>query len=175
MELNRTLYYRKISSTILADSRRYFDGPIFYTTKNAKRRYFVPYELIKGTDPLPLKEREYASAAEIKFTQFTSCIGVISRKGPTLSAVHLVIISGDIFGSDAIDVPTVLGQLPEPRDAVTIVGCIDVWQNPVNGKVLVAAFEKLTGSFKKLTKLCWGDGIYRAKIEGDAIKVFRGN
>ena len=135
----------------------------------------MPYELVEGTNPLQIKEREYASAAEIKFTPFTSCIGVISKKGPTLTAVHLVIIAGDIFGSDANDVPAVLGQLPEPRDAVTIVGCIDVWQNPLNGNELVAAFQKLTGSFKKLTKLNWGDGTYRAKIEGDAIKVFRGN
>ena len=135
----------------------------------------MPYEIIQATNPLQIKEREYASAAEIKFTRFTSCIGVISKKGPTLTAVHLVIISGDIFGSDANDVPTVLGQLPEPRDTVTIVGCMDVWQNPVNGAVLVAAFQKLTGSFKKLTKLNWGDGTYRAKIEGDAIKVFREN
>jgi hypothetical protein len=36
---------------------------------------FVPYKISKATNPLEIKEREYASAAEIKFTSFTSPLG----------------------------------------------------------------------------------------------------
>ena len=34
----------------------------YIRTKNAKRRYFVPYTISEATDPLKIKEQEYASA-----------------------------------------------------------------------------------------------------------------
>ena len=40
----------------------------------------MPYTISEATDPLKIKEQEYASAKKIMFTAFTSCIGV-TRSG----------------------------------------------------------------------------------------------
>jgi hypothetical protein len=133
--------------------------------------YFVPYKLSKASNPLTIAEREYASAATIKFTTFTSCIGVIAKEGDTLTAVHLVATTGKDHVCNANDIAKVLGRLPKKPDAVTIVGCIDVWENQANGKVLVGAFQKLTGSLQNFTKDYRGAGTYGARIENNKIVV----
>jgi hypothetical protein len=82
----------------------------------------MPYTITQATDPLNIKEQEYASGPKIMFTKFTSCIGVIAKKGATLTAVHLVIIAKDESTFDANDVPAVLKLLGPAPDAVTIFG-----------------------------------------------------
>ena len=134
----------------------------------------MPYTISKTTNPLKINEQEYASGPEIKFTAFTSCIGVIAKKGTELTAIHLVIVAKDGSTFCANDVPEVVNLLPKTPDAVTIFGCIDVWNNPANGKELNAAFQKLTGELKTAKKhqqpekeLC----TYGAKIDGNDIKI----
>jgi len=129
----------------------------------------VPYTITEAADPLNIREAEFASATEIKFTTFTSCIGVIAKKGATLTAVHLVMLDKHDIKFTATDVSTVVDVLPGAPDAVTIMGCIDLWANSVNG--MSAAFEKLTGTFKTLKKDQREDGIYGAKIDGNTIKI----
>jgi hypothetical protein len=144
-----------------------------HSTKNAKRRYFVPYIISKATDPLKIKEQEYASAEkEIMFTGFTSCIGVIAKEGATLTAVHLVMVANDGSIFDVNAAINVLNLLPEKPDAVTIFGCISLWDNPENK--VVPAFQKLTGKYqtlKKYQQYTFGPGTYGAKIDDDDIEI----
>ena len=132
----------------------------------------MPYIIRETTNPLQIKEQEFASAKEIKFTPFTSCIGVIAKKGAKLTAVHLVMVAddGSYFNRNAAT--TVLDNLPEEPDVVTIIGCIDLWVSPANG--MSAAFEQLTGKLKTLKKEQLEDGTYGAKIKGDDIEITRG-
>jgi len=39
-----------------------------------------------------IAEQEYESGTKLKFTNFTSCIGVVAKHGPILTAVHLVMM-----------------------------------------------------------------------------------
>ncbi|HYY27505.1 MAG TPA: hypothetical protein VE860_06165 [Chthoniobacterales bacterium] len=133
--------------------------------------YFVPYKLSKASNALAIAEREYASDATIRFTAFTSCIGVIAKDGNKLTAVHLVAVTGKDHACNANDIAKVLGRLPKKPDAVTIVGCIDVWENQANGKVLVGAFQKLTGSLQNVTKDYREMGTFGASIVSDEIVV----
>ena len=132
----------------------------------------MPYSLSVAKDAGAIKEQEYASAKEVTFTAFTSCIGVIAKKSDTLTAVHLVMVdkSGNKFDTTAA--ATVIGVLPKDPDAVTIFGCISVWENPKNE--VQAAFQKLTAAYsslKKYQQYSWGDGTYGAKVTGDAIEM----
>jgi hypothetical protein len=128
---------------------------------------FTPYKLTETKNPLAIKEREYASAAVIQFTDFTSCIGVIAKEGSTLTAVHLVAASGEkrVHVFNTIDAVNVTGRLPKDPDAVTIVGYIDIWRNDEDNGKLAAAFQKLTSSFKKL-EIQQREGTLRAEING---------
>jgi hypothetical protein len=132
----------------------------------------VPYTISKANDPLKIEEREYASAEKIMFTAFTSCIGVIAKKGAKLTAIHLVMIDKDenIFSPN--DATNVLQLLPTAPDAVAIFGCVSLWENPQN-KVL-SGFQKLTGTFQNLTKYqksTFAPGTYGASIDGDDIEI----
>jgi len=132
---------------------------------------FASYKLIAAAKATAIAEREYASAEEIKFTPFTSCIGVIAKEGATLTAVHLTVLDDKEHKFCTIDAARVIGCLPTKPDKVKIVGCIDVWLHPDNK--VQAAFEKLTGSLKNLQTLNWGDGTYGAKINGAEIDVYK--
>ena len=116
----------------------------------------MPYTITEAADPLNIREAEFASATEIKFTTFTSCIGVIAKKGATLTAVHLVMLDKHDIKFTATDVSTVVDVLPGAPDAVTIIGHISLWEIPKNQ--LVAAFQKLTDTFQTLTKHTFGPG-----------------
>ena len=109
----------------------------------------MPYELIKGTDPRNIREQEYASSPTIKFTAFTSCIGVIAKKGGTLTGVHLVMVDRNdkYFGADARDVPSVISKLPASADKITIFGWLEDWRNSPN-QTVKNAFAQLTGTLK---------------------------
>ena len=131
----------------------------------------MPYTISKATDPLKINEQEYASATKIKFTAFTSCVGVIAKIGATLTAVHLVMVANDGSIFDVEDSTKVLELLKAPN-AVTIFGCISLWENPKN-KVL-PAFQKLTGKFqtlKKYQQYTFGPGTYGASIDDDDIEI----
>ena len=74
----------------------------------------MPYTISKATDPLKINEQEYASATKIKFTAFTSCIGVIAKMGATLTAIHLVMVANDESIFDVEDATKVLELLKAP-------------------------------------------------------------
>jgi hypothetical protein len=144
----------------------------------------MPYTIKETTNASKIEERECASDSEIKFSNFTSCIGVIARKGDKLTGVHLSVYDdqGNIFGEDAQDVDRVLKLVlpkpPQKADAVTVFGCIDFWRNSESDKVR-AAFGKLTGTLKdkvgKDVELYHQsnkkDGEYGAKIGGTGIII----
>lgn len=132
----------------------------------------MPYTLSRAGNPLSIKEQEYASAAEIKFTAFTSCIGVIAKKGGTLTAVHLVMKARDDSIFDTAAATEVLKLLPNAPDAVTIFGCISLWENPQNN--VLAALQKLTGTLESLQKYqqhTFAAGTYGAAIDGNDIDI----
>ena len=132
----------------------------------------MAYTLSEATNRLSIKEQEYASAAEIKFTMFTSCIGVIAKKGDALTGVHLVMKAKDDSIFDSTTAVNVLALLPKSPDAVTIFGCCSLWENPQNN--VMSGFQKLTGSLKDVTKYqqyTFGEGEYGAQIDGSEIEI----
>jgi hypothetical protein len=142
------------------------------TPSNLKRKIFMPYTLSVAGDVLKIKEQEYGSGAEIKFTAFTSCIGVIAKKGITLTAVHLVMKAEDDSIFESATATEVLALLPAAPDAVTIFGCVSLWENPENN--VLVAFQKLTATVKSLKKYqqyTFGIGTYGATIDGDDIEI----
>lgn len=134
----------------------------------------MPYTFSAATNVLKIAEQEYGSGAEISFTKFTSCIGVIAKKGSTLTAAHLVMKAKDkdetLFGTGTA--ADLLALMPDTYDKVTIIGCIALWENPQNN--VQAAFQKLTAGLKTLEKVQQyplASGTYGAKVDGDDIEL----
>lgn len=128
----------------------------------------MAYSFSEAKDTMKIAEQEWGKGSEIKFTTFTSCIGVIAKRNDELYAVHLVMVGkeGPFNEAAAVDV---VGLFPKLPDKVTIVGCIKDWENNVG-----PAYQKLIASIKSLEKyetLGKNDGIYGAKIAGKKIAV----
>lgn len=151
----------------------------------------MAYNFIKAKDSNCIGEQEFATATEIKFSKFTSCIGVIAKKGNLLTAVHLVQLGVDKYHSkDDKNPPTegfnpntaayvTTALLPEKPDAVAIVGFISDWNNPkAVSPQTHAGFLKLTGECKQLKKYQThkildehNSAVYAAKIVGNEIVI----
>ena len=133
----------------------------------------MAYQFSLSANPLAIAEQEYATAATVQFTAFTSCIGVIAKKGPMLTGVHLVMTApdGTLFNQNAATrlMYEVLGN---QYDRVCIIGCVDLWRNPQNN--VLAAFQKLESMIRSLQVVQtynFAAGTYGATIDGNDIEI----
>jgi hypothetical protein len=114
----------------------------------------MPYELMSTVHALNIAEQQYATAAEIEFTHFTSCIGVITKQGKSLTAIHLVITARDGTVFDDIAIAKVLSILPGAYEKVTIAGHNSWWLAPQKMKSDTMMPDedanKLADEYKKL-------------------------
>jgi len=133
----------------------------------------MTYQFTQAADAMAIAEQGYATAAAIKFTGFTSCIGVIAKRGGLLTGAHLVLNApdGTKFNQNAATrlIYEVLGN---QYDKIWIIGCVDIWRTPANG--VLAAYEKLTSMIRSLEVVQhynFADGTYGAQIEDDDIDI----
>ena len=78
---------------------------------------------------MKIKEQQFATAAEIMFTKFTSCIGVIAKKGDMLTGIHLVMIADDFSEFDSTAAIAALKLLPERPDYFYVIGHVNMWKS----------------------------------------------
>lgn len=84
------------------------------------------YRLEKG-NALWLAEKKYATAEIIEFSKFTSCIGVVGRKGKELTGMHLVLPPEDTTEAEIMSVLKQINGILEGSQEVIIVGCSGIW------------------------------------------------
>jgi len=129
---------------------------LFSTPLETRNGGIYAYQLKEGKDPLMIAEQEYESGTKLKFTNFTSCIGVVAKHGPVLTGVPLVMLGSNggrdyvpFSPTDVSRVMTVLCQNPTAAaDRITLFGFIDAWRNGDNGEELKIVTLKLTGELK---------------------------
>ncbi len=130
----------------------------------------MAYILSEASNIMGIEEREYGSGKEIKFTTFTSCIGVvvIGNGGGGLTGVHLALTGtdGSKFGPAAA--AAVLEKLPAHNTSI-VIGRISYWKDGANGAK--AGYNTLVGGLAGMTEYQFADGIYGATIDGGAIEI----
>lgn len=133
----------------------------------------MTYQFSQAANAMAIAEQEYATAATIQFTGFTSCIGVIAKKGPLLTGVHLVMSSPSRTVFNQIAATRLMYEvLGNQYDKVCIIGCVDLWRNPQNG--VVAAFQKLESMIRSLELVQtfnFAAGTYGATVDGNDIEI----
>ncbi|EEA96836.1 hypothetical protein [Pseudovibrio sp. JE062] len=134
----------------------------------------MPYQLTPAADPMAIAERQYGTKkTEVRFTAFTSCIGIVSRTGDEVTGVHLSIKNenGELF--DAAAIPQVMAALGANYTEVFIIGSIDIWQNPDNG--VADAYAELERQVRDgvneqdFNTYPLGNGTYGGEIEDDRL------
>ena len=131
----------------------------------------MPYEIKKTANPLEIKERRYGQGSEIKFTTFTSCIGVIgcNTDSEIVSGVHLSILSDDNTSFRFQDVESVTKRIIGYSE-VAVIGCIKAWEESEDGN-LRSAFQELITKLKKPYIINTGNGIFGGRLEKGEFEI----
>ena len=130
----------------------------------------MAYILSEATNIMGIKEREFGTGNEIKFTAFTSCIGVvvIGNGGGGVTGVHLALTGTDGSNFGPAAAAAVLEKLPSHNTSI-VIGRISYWKDGANGAR--AGYNALVGGLAGMTEYQFADGVYGAMIDGGAIEI----
>jgi precorrin-3B methylase len=127
------------------------------------------YTLTQTAAPLAIEEREYAIGPTVQFTQFTSCIGILSKiKGQdNLIGIHLSIFDRQNNKFNIVTAAQVreLLEINNCDESTTkIIGHIGAWERS-NGFALDRLITLLGVPEERQYR--FGDGSYGGHIEND--------
>ena len=130
----------------------------------------MSFALDQASNVLAIAEDEYGTGREIRFTTFTSCLGVIAMlDGNQGIGIHLVLVNKSKEEFEAGDVKVVeqllIDQKYEPT-MVVVIGAISFWEESAPD-----AYEALIEALKPSKTYAFGDGIYGAKFEDGEIEL----
>jgi hypothetical protein len=143
--------------------------------KLIKENTTMTYTLDLAKDEMAIGEREYGIGQEVKFTTFTSCIGILALTNESqIIAIHLALMDEDDWFSST-DIPTIQAVLNDHSNhgeyEIQLVGQISFWESPLNGP-LSEAYTALVAALNPSKFVSHErDGTYGAKISGGEITV----
>ena len=126
----------------------------------------MAYSFNMAKDPLNVAEQQYATAEEIRFTMFTSCIGLIARNNAVVTGVHLVMLSEDDTPFDNNAAQAAVDLLGEYQEVV-VIGQANMWQHNLS-----APYDHLIGLLENPTIRDLNDGVYGGRVSGDQLQIF---
>jgi len=132
------------------------------------------YRLSRAGNILTIAEREYGIGNEIKFTTFTSCLGVMSkvRTEGNIIGVHLGLLSSDsaITPQDVGQVKWLLDRYNYDTTSTVIIGAISVWERSAPD-VLRRLFKDL-GLHRNHPRVhAMGDYTWGGRITGNEVEI----
>lgn len=128
------------------------------------------YPVTQTTDLLAIPECKYAVGAQLKFTKFTSCLGLFCKVNgkDEVIGIHLVLIDGSGHAFTAEDISSIRNILTNHNAQLEtgwVVGCLDFWQEDILNE-----FSQLFGD-NEAHKMNKCDVLYNAEISGDTVIV----
>jgi hypothetical protein len=120
----------------------------------------MAYSLNPAQDVMAIAEQQFGSGEEIRFTSFTSCIGVIARKGNQVTGIHLVMLSQDDtpFNDDAATLTIeTLGNYTQ----VVVIGQIEMWEDNFR-----EPYQTLINGLNNPMTISQNDGDYGGRVNG---------
>ena len=129
------------------------------------------YPLTPTTDLQAIAECKYGIGKNVRFTKFTSCLGLFCKiqDSENVIGIHLVLIDGNDQPFTIADIPAVrqlLTGLHAQLDTGWVVGCLDFWDEAV----LEALFDLFDDEDQERS-LNNGAGIYSAASNGAGVQV----
>ncbi len=134
------------------------------------------YALEQATDPLQIGEQQYGIGEQVKFTTFTSCIGILSKvtNEDKVIGVHLVLVGkkgGKITEDAVMRVMMLLERLKYDRGTTKVLGHIGIWKEKKEGAPDVWQRLKNSLGVDENRTFPWGDGTYGGTLEGGQVEI----
>jgi hypothetical protein len=126
----------------------------------------MPYLLAPGGNAMAIAEQQYAGAGTIRFTPFTSCIGVMGYNAGVVTGVHLVMFAQDDtpFNNAAANA-TVAAIGAYAR--VCVIGQTQMWADN-----LTAPYNYLLGLLLNPVVIDMNDGTYGGRVVNGICQVY---
>ncbi|MBE0360598.1 MULTISPECIES: hypothetical protein [Pseudoalteromonas] len=119
----------------------------------------MTYSFKDAANAMVIKEMECGEGIRVQFTPFSSCLGVVSRKGDLLTGIHLVEV--DIQGQFNDEKANAVKDKINGCDEWFFVGFVTDWASG-NTKDQVDIIKTVP---KQKNSVNLGDGVYGAKWE----------
>ena len=127
----------------------------------------MSYNFTQAGDVMNIQEQQYGSAGEIRFSLFTSCIGLIARQGNNVTGVHLVIFSSDDTPFDNAAADAAIGLLGNYQQVV-VIGQTGIWAHNLPGP-----YQHLIAGLANPVVLDKNDGIYGGRVENGVFQTYQ--
>lgn len=129
------------------------------------------YPVTQTSDLTAIAECKYAVGTKLKFTKFTSCLGLFCKveNKEEVIGVHLVLIDGNDHRFSTADIPAIKKILTDNNaqlDTGWVVGCLDNWPGPIKN-----SFYELFADAGGERILDKNAGFYSAEVDGNDVKV----
>ncbi len=123
----------------------------------------MPYVFSQAADTEAIAEREWGKAAQIMFTGFSSCIGIMAIKNNEVIGVHLPLRDGNNAVTND-DIDTAIGLLDGGAYPV-VIGSISAWEASAS-----AVYQHLVDAMHPVEQYAYGDGTYGGEIVNGRIQ-----
>ncbi|WP_404426011.1 hypothetical protein [Thalassospira australica] len=123
----------------------------------------MPYVFTQAANTEAIAECEWGKAAEIMFTGFSSCIGIMAIKDNQVIGVHLPLRDGNNAVTNA-DIDTAIGLLDGGAYPV-VIGSISAWEASAS-----AVYQHLVDTLHPVEQYAYGDGTYGGEIVNGRIQ-----
>lgn len=131
----------------------------------------MAYTITFQKDPLKIGEREKGeSNNEVRFTKFTSCIGILSLSNNLLQGIHLVLTNDSNQILTVEDANQILTHVPNNCTQIKLIGQISVWETSAPGP-LETIQQGLKGKTNDYDEYPLANGTYGGKIDGNEIEL----
>lgn len=130
----------------------------------------MSYTFAPAANVMAIKEQEFGSSGEVRFTTFTSCIGLLGRRGDTVTGVHLVMFSSDdtqFNQAAAAEAVALLGSF----EKVVVIGHTGIWSGA--GGEISAAYGAMLEMLGNPVVIPVDDGIYGGRVAGGVFQTYQ--
>ncbi len=124
----------------------------------------MPYSFSETGEALTIAETRYATAKQVGFTTFTSCIGLLGRVGSQVTGVHLVIAKDDFVDEETV---VAAAALVTNCSKVLIIGHTQLWRSNV-GDVYARLVREIGAG--RVTEVETGDGKFGGRVSGGTLQ-----
>ncbi|MET0752492.1 MAG: hypothetical protein ABWZ66_03935 [Pyrinomonadaceae bacterium] len=128
----------------------------------------MAYVLAPAANVMAIAEREFGAAAEIRFTGFSSCIGVIARQGNNVTGVHLSMMAPDETWFNvqaAADTVAALGGYHQ----VVVIGQLQMWEDT---QPVTEGYQSLIDQLTAPIFSEQDDGNYGGRVNNGTFQIY---
>lgn len=127
----------------------------------------MSYNFYPASNVMKIAEQQYGTDNEVRFTIFTSCIGLLAKNNNHVTGVHLVMLSENetLFDNTvADDAVKLIGQYQQ----VVVIGQTNMWDDNLN-----KSYQYLIGKLRNPVIIDKNDGTYGGRLNNNIFQTYQ--